>query len=136
MGFMTDSEQQLTECFRALDDNGQSALMAFAEFLLQRNGHIKSSSASLPEKCADVTAPPVVIPEVIPRKEGESVIGGIKRLVASYPMVDRNQLSKEIQSLMTQHVLKGVSADEVIDQLESLFLEQYQKLQLSSGTDS
>ena len=129
------SEKQLGECFRALDDNGQAALVAFAEFLVQRNGQIKSPRNSLPEESTPVEEVSIAVPEITPRAEGESVIGGIKRLVASYPMIDRDQLSEEIQSLMTKHILKGVSAEEVIDQLEALFLKHYQNLRSASEID-
>jgi len=62
----------------------------------------------------------------IPRPRSESVIGAIRRLSETYPMLDRAKLFNEASSLMTQHVLQGSEADATIDQLETLFSGRYE----------
>ena len=99
--------------FSALDEKDQSSVLAFAEFLLQR------SSPKQPEKIQE--------PELVVRPESETVIGAIKRLAKSYPMVDRSSIMNETSNCMTDHVLKGRPATEVIDDLEGLFAGKYQE---------
>jgi hypothetical protein len=59
---------------------------------------------------------------------GETVVAAIRRLSASYPMLDRRRLLNTTSSLMAQHILQGRAAAEVIDQLEQAFLEHYREL--------
>lgn len=53
-------------------------------------------------------------------------MAAIKRLAASYPMLDRDLMFDEISGLMSEHVLHGRGANEVIDALEAVFARQYQ----------
>ena len=43
-------------------------------------------------------------------------------------MLDRSKMLNETSSLMTQHVLNGRAATEVIDELEIMFKRHYEKL--------
>ena len=43
-------------------------------------------------------------------------------------MLDKAELLNETSVLMTQHIMQGRPADEVIDELEHVFLNHYQKL--------
>lgn len=61
-----------------------------------------------------------------PRPERESVIAAIRRLTLTYPMLDRGPMLHQTAALMSAHVLHGRSAAAVIDELEALFLRQYQ----------
>lgn len=115
-------ERRLRNVFAHLSPQDQDSVLAFAEFLEQRQ-----SPPSEPE-----SAP---VPELIPRPESESVVAAIKRLTASYPMLDRALLLNETSSLMTQHVMQGRPAPEVIDDLEALFRRHYEKRRDDSVTE-
>jgi hypothetical protein len=103
--------KRLKKIFSELPDADQKSLVDFGEFLLSR---------------VDRNPPSLEI-NIIPRPETESVIAAIKRLTQSYPMLERGQLFNETSHLMTQHVMQGRSAPEVIDELEALFTKHYHR---------
>jgi hypothetical protein len=106
------TELRLREILNSLPEAQAAALLEYAEFLASR-----------------YTAPePVTEPLAIPRPDKESVIKAIRRLGATYPMVDRGKILNETSVLMTQHVIHGRDAVEVIDELEILFRQHYEKL--------
>lgn len=111
---MTGEEKNLLELYRALPQEERQTLRAFAEFLASR----VSSPAS-----SEVPSP---VP--IPRAEGETVIKAIKRLRATYPMLDPRKLLHETSHYVTQHVMQGRPAEEVIEELEIVFARHYEKL--------
>ena len=105
-------EKRLREILGELPENQAVALLEYAEFLVARYSGPKEITAPLD----------------IPRPEKESVVKAIKRLGATYPMLDRSKMLNETSVLMTQHVISGRSAVEVIDELEVLFRRHYEKL--------
>ena len=110
---MTSSEKRLRAIWRGLDEANRETLFAFAEFLSARAGE---------------SGPPIPTePVPLPRPEQESVIGAIKRLSATYPMLDRGKMLHETSALMAQHVMQGREAGEVIDELEIIFSRHYEK---------
>jgi hypothetical protein len=125
-------EQRLTRIFAQLCSADRHALLAFAEFLAA-GGHADAGGPS-PAGLTDqaVIAPPEPSPEPIPeptprpRPERESVIAAIRRLALTYPMLDRDPMLHQTAALMSAHVLHGRTAAAVIDELEALFLRQYQ----------
>ena len=110
---MTSTERKLLGYFRPLSDAQQQTLLAFAEFL---------SGRSEP----DAPALPAAQPMPIERPAQESVIKAIRRLMATYPMLERNKLLHETSNQMTRHVIHGIPALQVIDELEVLFLRHYE----------
>jgi hypothetical protein len=112
---MTADERRLLRLFRALSENRQVGLLDYAEFL---------SARVMPE-----AEPVMQTPVDIERPAQESVVKAIKRLRETYPMLDRAKLIHETSSLMSQHLLQGRSAVEVINELEALFLRHYQTMQ-------
>lgn len=108
---MADPQKSLLECFRCLPDADRETLVAFAEFLVERAG----------------PAPMDTQPKPIPRPDEESVVGAIKRLSETYPMLDRSRMLHETSALMAQHVMQGRDAIEVIDELEIAFRRQHEK---------
>ncbi|MET0116969.1 MAG: Crp/Fnr family transcriptional regulator [Sedimenticola sp.] len=108
-------QRKLLKLFSALDEQARESLVAFAEFLAQREQAVEETART-------------VEPLAIPRPEEESVIAAIKRLSETYPMLDRSTLFHETSSLMTSHVMQGREATEVIDELELLFQGKYQQL--------
>ncbi len=119
---LSAEQRRLIRLHGALDAAGRDQLLAFAEFLVERHG---GDRASQPR--------PVPEPKQLPRPEGESVVAAIKRLSASYFMLDTTTLFNETSALMSAHLLQGRPAAEVIDELESLFEQCYRKLLSESG---
>lgn len=105
------TEKRLREILGELPENQAAALLEFAEFLVTRYSGPKEITAPLD----------------IPRPEKESVVKAIKRLGATYPMIDRSKMLNETSVLMTQHVISGRDVVEVIDELEALFRRNYEK---------
>lgn len=105
-------EKRLREILGELPETQAIALLEYAEFLATRYSGPKEITAPLD----------------IARPEKESVVKAIKRLGATYPMIDRSKILNETSILMTQHVISGRSASEVIDELEALFKQQYHKI--------
>lgn len=110
---MSPAEKKLLSVFKKLGGSERENLQAYAEFLLVRHND---------------NLQPIPEPQPIPRGENESVVAAIKRLSASYSMLDKPQLLNESSVLMTQHVMQGRAVDEVIDELETLFARFYQEL--------
>lgn len=114
---MNQEEKRLLNLYRDLAGSQREMLREFAEFLRARGAaHVETT---VPQS-----------PVAIPRPEGESVVGAIKRLSATYPMLERSHLLNETSLLVTQHVVHGRDAREVIDELEVLFRTRYEN---SSG---
>lgn len=105
--------QQLLQFFEGLDDKRRLALLEYAEFLYQRTEKVEQ---------------PLAEPNLLPRPEQESVVGAIKRLSASYEMLDRQYMLHELSGLMAQHMLQGRPASDVIDDIEAVFELQYRRL--------
>ncbi|WP_198266243.1 Crp/Fnr family transcriptional regulator [sulfur-oxidizing endosymbiont of Gigantopelta aegis] len=117
---MNKSASKLLDVFSDLDQDDQNSLLSFADFLLaqaKQDGRIIE----------------VAEPLVIERPAEERVVAGIKRLSATYPMLKKNTMLDETASLMSEHILKGRSAESVIDELESLFKKRYDAFCEKSG---
>ena len=112
---MKPRDKKLLKLFSSLSHADQDMLLAFAEFLDSRG-----TTASREDEVPD--------PIPVPRPEKETVIGAIKRLSASYPMLDKARMLDQTSALMSQHVLMGRDAVEVIDELEALFRHQYETM--------
>jgi len=112
---MTADERRLLRLYRALSPGQQESLFDYAEFLLAR------AQPELPEVPSE--------PLAISRPAQESVVKAIKRLRATYPMLDRAKILHETSALMTQHLVHGKPAPAVIDELETLFRHHFETLQ-------
>lgn len=105
-------EKQLLKAFARLNEEGRRSLLDYAEFLAERSPEPEVQSMARVE---------------IARPEEESVIAAIKRLSATYPMLDPSLMLHETSGLMSQHLIQGREAVEVIDELELLFTRYYEK---------
>ena len=110
---MKRDEKDLLKFFRALAPEQQDTLFAFAEFLAAR-------TAETPRELGE--------PEPIPRPAEEKVVQAIKRLRLTYPMLDHSKMLHEISEHMTQHLVMGKQASDVIDEMEIVFRSHYEQL--------
>lgn len=110
---MNKIEKKLITIFADLDADDQKSLTAFAEFLLDKAK--KEGRYQLEEQ---------IIVEISRPKE-EKVVAAIKRLSATYPMLPKDSLMNHTASLMSEHILKGRAAVEIIDELEILFKSRF-----------
>ena len=115
---MKRDEKELLAHFRRLPVEQQETLIVFAEFLVSRG-------VALPRALSE--------PEPIPRPPEEKVVHAIKRLRATYPMLDHSSMLHEVSEYMTQHLVMGKSAPEVIDELEVVFRRHYDALKSQSS---
>ncbi len=106
-------KKRLQKLYNQMGSEAQHMLLEFAEFLAQRY---------------EPDIQEIGKPEIIPRPESETVVKAIQRLSASYSMLDKSLILNETSELMTQHIMQGRDAVEVIDELEKLFVDHYQKL--------
>ena len=124
-----DIEKRLAEIVQRLPAAQAEALLEFAEFLLQRHGGADAIGMPL-SKTAEIRAP-----LDIPRPAEETVVKAVKRLRATYPMLDARKLLNETSALMTQHVMQGREKTEVIEELEILFRLHYERLAGNNDKD-
>ena len=110
---MKRDEKQLLDLFERLAPEQQDRLIAFAEFLGGSAPHAAGTASE---------------PVAIPRPDGETVMLAIRRLVRTYPMLDRKRLMAEASQFMAQHALNGRPAVEVINELERVFARHYREL--------
>jgi len=119
---MASAEQQLTEHFQRLSAGDQATLLAFAAFLASRGGPSPGVTVKPPE--------PVMIPEpeIIERPAGESVVGALKRLSKSYPMLNKTEMLSATSDLVATSIMQGSDPAGVIDELEAIFRTHYAQL--------
>ena len=110
---MTALEKKVQQVVQQLAENDQYAVLAFAEFLLQRHATVEVDRL-------------YQLPGNIPRPTDESVPAALKRLRQTYPMLDAADLLAEASDLLSQHLMQGRSAVDVIDDMEALFQRHYQ----------
>ena len=117
---LTKAERQLCKLYKSLGENKRKTLLLFAEFL--------SSKQSTSDHTNDVE---IVLqkPVLIEAEKNETVIKSIKRLKSSYFMIDDDNLLHEISALMSEHIMKGVPAKEIIPKIETVFEKFYKEYQ-------
>jgi hypothetical protein len=121
---LSGSQQKLLKLHRQLSEADQAALLSFAEYLVHR---ATSSDTGGPEREHTYE------PQAISRPDDETVIAAIRRLTATYPMLDRDSLLHETADLMSAHVLQGRGAVDVIDELEVVFRRHYERVHSRRG---
>lgn len=110
---MSPDARKLLDCFRRLSADRQSALLDYAQYLASKEENSQQSSVS-------------ALPLEIPRPDNESVIKAVRRLRETYPMLDQNRVFSDVSSLMTRHVMQGVAAVDIIDEMEIIFRRHYE----------
>jgi hypothetical protein len=117
-------ERRLIKLYQSLTEVDQQTLFSFAEYLQNKNQQQTATSDQQESKEALNPTEPLELP----RPKEESVVKAIKRLTKNYPMVDKESILHPISGLMTSHILQGRATNEVIDDLEVLFLKEYKSL--------
>jgi len=105
---------EIKQLFSKLDAEHQQAIIDYATFLAER--YVAKDSTGMNLK-----------PESIERPQQETVIAAIKRLKKTYYMLDTDTMLNQTSALMGQHILKGREASAVIDELQSIFQDQYKQ---------
>jgi len=118
-----DLQNNLIRVFQQLSAADQLAVSNFAEFLLSRSPDRQSAS-----EVAAAAPAPLPEPNPIPRPDNEKVVAAVKRLSQTYFMLDKTKMLAVTSDLVTQHILHGREAVEVINELEQVFESQYQQL--------
>lgn len=109
----TNNKVKLLEIFETLNTEKQENLIDYAEFL-QSKGNLVTKE--------------VPAPEVVERPKEETVVGAIKRLKLTYPMIESMSVFSAASDLMTDNMVSGRDAVEVIDEMQTLFEEEYQSM--------
>jgi len=125
-----EAQEKILGLFEKLSAADREAVTSFAEFLLSRAGAapVLSETAPVPPAPAEIPEP-----EHLPRPEDERVMAAIKRLSKTYSMLNKNSMLGATSDLVTQHLMQGREAGEVIDELERIFAEQYRQLKEGSA---
>jgi len=123
---MASAQQQLTELFQQLGAADQATLLAFAAFLASR----------APARKVAVKTEPEVLPEplMIERPPQESIVGALKRLSKSFPMLNKAEMLSATSELVATSLMQGSDPAGVIDELEKIFNAHYE--QFKSGNRS
>ena len=117
---MATTEKHLLQLFNQLTAGDQASLLAFAEFLSSRGA----------SETAAVRREPIAIPdpEQIDRPQEESIVGCLKRLAKTYPMLDKNEMLKATSELVATSIMQGGDTVEAVDRLERIFRDHYEQL--------
>ena len=140
---MTDQQQALLDFYQDLSAQDQYSLLRYAEFLA--TGAIISEpvgSSALPVDDNAVSAveslPSRAIipkPEKIKAPAEERVVEALKRMSATYPMLEKNKLLNKASELVAQHIMFSKPAVIVIKDIEAMFAEAYDKFVEDFGSN-
>lgn len=123
---MTEQEQTLLDLFNKLSEQDAHSLIRFAEFLTGQERTTTSPAVTVAAE-DETVVPAIPEPEKIPRPEQERVVDALKRLSNTYPMLDKKRLLDKASELVAQHVMFGKPAKQVIDEVEVIFANAYDK---------
>ncbi len=112
MSKLTDNLQALAE---KLSPDEQKTLLDYAEYMVSRSTHTPAVDSVSN------------VPLDILRPVEETVVAAMKRLSQTYPMLNMDKLLHDASGLMSDHIMKGREALEVIDELQVLFEKHYQE---------
>lgn len=121
---MTETEKRLLAALERLPEAAQQSVAQYAEFLVQQNGGEVGDGGPLaaePAPPAEPEAPQPVAPD-----PDEGPVKAIKRLRATYPMLERRKLLDETSQLISKRYLQDKPEGEVIAELEELFQRHYE----------
>lgn len=108
----------MLDLIEALSPEQQRHLLSYAEFM--------AANSAIAEQASEPEPPRE--PVAIPRPDEETVVAAIRRLAATFPMLEREPLLHETSALMSAHIMQGRPAAQVIDELEVLFLRHFEAI--------
>ena len=120
--------EKLVGILERLSPADRAAVISYAEFLLSRAATAEAVPALAPAAAVEIPEP-----ELGPRPQDEKVVAAIKRLSSAYYMLDKSKMLGVTSDLVTQHVLQGREAMDVIDELEQVFADHYRQLKQGHG---
>lgn len=110
---MNSDEKEILNLFKSLSEEDKTSIKSYLEFLSQKT-----------IKKAETPATPLNIP----RPENETVVGAIKRLKKTYPMLESTKLLNHASEILTSHLLKGKKKEDAIVELEEYFQKSFDEL--------
>lgn len=113
---MSSERQRLVKIFDGMNEQQRNSLLDYAQFLNQQSPSGTEDTEQQKHAPLESTRP-----------DKENVVNAIKRLRASYFMLNTDDLLNESSALMAQFMMQGRGAEEVIDDLEKVFENHYQK---------
>ena len=122
---MATTEKHLLQLFSKLAAGDQASLLAFAEFLGSRG---VSETVAVRRQVLEIPDP-----EQIERPQKESIVGCLKRLAKTYPMLDKNEMLKATSDLVATNIMQGGDTVEAVDKLERIFRDHYEQLKAGTG---
>jgi hypothetical protein len=125
---MKDQEQRLLAYLRKLSEQDAHALLRFAAFLAGEQD-VGTNEASPKQDDESVS----LEPNFIERPEKEKVVDALKRLSATYPMLEKKKLLDKSSTLVAQHIMFGKPAKETIDEIEKVFADAYAQFVNTQG---
>ena len=111
MGEAISEREELIGLVERLDGADRRTLLEFARFLAARRG-----ATRVPAR-VDLRRP-----------ASETVVQAVKRLNASYPMLERRKLVARVGVLLSTHMAEGRDAAIVIDELEALYAAAHREV--------
>ncbi|HKL76864.1 MAG TPA: Crp/Fnr family transcriptional regulator [Gammaproteobacteria bacterium] len=114
---MTENEKRILAAFERLSEEQQRQVVDYAEFLGSRGEGAAAPAASGP---AEPQAP-----QPVEKDPEEGPVQAIKRLRATYPMLDPSKLLDETTTLMSRRYLQDKPEQEVIEEIEETFERHY-----------
>ena len=121
-------QEKILGVLERLSSADQASVLSFAEFLLSRAATAKAVPALAPAVAVEMPEPALG-----PRPQDEKVVAAIKRLSKAYYMLDKSKMLGVTSDLVTQHILQGREAMEVIDELEQVFADHFRQLKQCDG---
>jgi len=116
---MTENEKRILAAFERLSEDQQRQVVDYAEFLGNRaggeaEGTSPAASPAEPES-----------PQPVEKDPEEGPVQAIKRLRATYPMLDPSKLLDETTTIMSRRYLQDKPEGEVIEEIEETFERHY-----------
>lgn len=114
---MVSDKRRLVKLFDGMNDQYKNSLLDYASYLAQQSSKSPADISEEQEKLQ---------PLETTRPDNENIVNAIKRLRASFFMLNTDDLLNETSALMGQFMIHGREAEEVIDELEEVFQKHYQ----------
>ncbi len=124
-----DDATRLVQMFDLLGGEQRETLLAFAEFLIDRNR--RPGDAEVGERAAGVSAGVLAQPAFEERPDEETVTAALSRLSRVYHMLDTDALvERASDELLNRDAISNTSQRGLVDELERFFAEHYQRAKL------